>query len=126
MTSKRARLVAYAVVASSGPNAGDANSNGFNIRPSPSDVELHLYSEKARRRDFFSTETGWTGLGPESLEVGDIVVVPFGASRPFILRSCADEDGCFFLIGDAVVPGIMSGQYMNEQRNSPAQDYYLR
>ncbi|KAJ8611817.1 hypothetical protein MRB53_037730 [Persea americana] len=50
------------------------------------DIEIHPYARKARHRDFFRTENGFLGLGPASLEVGDLVVVPFGCAYPLILR----------------------------------------
>lgn len=67
------------------------------------------------KRDFFSTINGFIGLGRSNLEVGDEIIVPFGASRPFIVRSRGDHH---VLIGDAVVPGIMSGQLMNMYNES--------
>nr|POE68823.1 heterokaryon incompatibility protein 6, or allele [Quercus suber] len=70
----------------------------------------YLVSRNAQERDFFSTSSGFIGLGRSNMKVGDEIVVPFGASRPFIVRPCG---GHYVLIGDAVVPGIMSGQLMN-------------
>lgn len=56
---------------------------------------------------FFSTDNGFVGLGPLDLQEGDQIVVPVGASKPFVLRSHGDHS---ILVGDAVVPGIMSGR----------------
>jgi len=86
--------------------------------------QMYQVPAKTYKKDLFATSSGFIGLGPESLDVGDIVVVPFGASRPFILRECEGQN---LLVGDAVVPGIMSGQLMNLYREGtiPAQDYYL-
>jgi len=49
-------------------------------------------------------------MAPATLQVGDEVIVPFGASRPFVVRSHGDHH---MLTGDAVVPGIMSGQLVD-------------
>jgi hypothetical protein len=78
-----------------------------------------------RERDFFITEDGFIGMGPATLEVGDEIIVPFGASRPFILRKHGDH---YALIGDAVVPGIMNGQLMNlhGEGGVQAQEYLLK
>ena len=76
-------------------------------------------------RVIFSTDSGFTGLGPPRLEVGDEVVVPFGSSRPWVLRSHGDHH---VFIGEAVVPGIMSGrlQGLHEEGEIEAVDYVLR
>ncbi|KAK4539398.1 hypothetical protein LTR36_010961 [Oleoguttula mirabilis] len=86
--------------------------------------EMYQVSAKTYKKDFFSTANGFIGLGPESLEVGDVVIVPFGASRPLVLR---DHGGHHVLVGDAVVPGIMSGQLVNlfQEGTVEARDFLL-
>lgn len=76
-------------------------------------------------RVLFSTEGGFTGLGPAQVEPGDEVVVPFGSSRPWVLRNHGDHH---VFVGDAVVPGIMSGRLQNlyEDGLVDAEDYTLR
>ncbi|TKA72089.1 hypothetical protein B0A55_08673 [Friedmanniomyces simplex] len=87
--------------------------------------EMYHVPAKLRRRDFFATADGFIGMAPATLEVGDEVIVPFGASRPFVVRSHGDH---YVLIGDAVVPGIMSGQLMNlcKEGTVEAKDYLLK
>ena len=58
-------------------------------------------------RVLFSTKDGFTGLGPEGLEPGDVVVVPFGSSRLWVL---GNHGGHYIFVGEAVIPGIMSGR----------------
>ncbi|KAK4541203.1 hypothetical protein LTR36_008277 [Oleoguttula mirabilis] len=70
-------------------------------------------------RVYFSTESGYAGLGPGSLDIGDSIIVPFGASRPLVVRGHGDH---FVLVGDAVVPGIMSGQLVDLHRDGTLQD----
>jgi hypothetical protein len=84
-------------------------------------------SVKNRKRDFFATASGFIGMGPEGLQAGDEVVVPFGSSRPFILRKSKLGSHCV-LVGDAVVPGIMSGQLLNLHKDGKveAKDYFLK
>ncbi|KAK1084062.1 hypothetical protein LTR48_005795 [Friedmanniomyces endolithicus] len=72
--------------------------------------EMYQVPAKLRQRDFFATADDFIGMAPATLEVGDEVIVPFGASRPFVIRSHGDHH---VLIGDAIVPGIMSGQMVN-------------
>jgi len=90
-----------------------------------SQYETYYISSKLRRRDFFCTVDGFIGMGPSTMEVGDELVVPFGASRPLVLRRHGHHH---VLVGDAVVPGIMSGQLMNlfHEGNLTAENYYLK
>lgn len=84
-------------------------------------------TSKSYKRDFFSTDLGFVGTGPETLRVGDEIVVPFGASRPFVVRSHAGGTH-YEVVGDAVVPGIMSGQLMNLCKGGvmEARDYLFK
>jgi hypothetical protein len=82
------------------------------------DIEIHHYNAKSRERDFFKTKAGFLGLGPACLEVGDIIVVPLSASRPFILREDPRQSGFHTLVGEAVVPSIMSGKWATLEKDS--------
>ena len=82
------------------------------------DIEIHHYNAKSRERDFFKTKAGFLGLGPACLEVGDIIVVPLSASRPFILREDPQQSGFHTLVGEAVVPSIMSGKWATLEKDS--------
>ncbi|KAK4552903.1 hypothetical protein LTR86_010035 [Recurvomyces mirabilis] len=88
--------------------------------------EMYHVPSKLRRRDFFITDNGFMGMGPATLEPGDEIIVPFGASRPFIVRKHGEDH--YVLIGDAVVPGIMPGQLVNlyKEGSVEACDYLLR
>jgi hypothetical protein len=74
---------------------------------------------------FFKTEDQHLGVGPEDLRIGDEVVVPFGSSRPWVLRSHGDHH---VLVGEAFVPGIMTGQLEELWRKGDLKptDYVLR
>lgn len=110
------------------------------------DIELHEYTDKSRRKNFFRTsksavcgtcpvpacadylsiEAGFVGLGPANMQKDDVIVVPLGASRPFILRECTDDPGeTFTLVGEAVLPGIMHGPWV-ATRGHTARFYNLR
>ena len=64
-------------------------------------------SASGYERVFFKTAGQHLGVGPGDMREGDEVVVPFGSSRPWVLRSHGDH---YILVGDAFVPGIMTGQ----------------
>ena len=76
-------------------------------------------------RVFFKTDDQHLGVGPGDLRIGDEVVVPFGSSRPWVLRSHGDHH---VLVGDAFVPGIMTGQLEELRRRGDLEytDYVLR
>jgi hypothetical protein len=85
-----------------------------------------IYSpDSGYERVLFKTEDQYLGVGPGDLQIGDEVVVPFGSSRPWVLRSHGDHH---ILVGDAFVPGIMTGQLEELWRRGDLEytDYVLR
>jgi hypothetical protein len=69
------------------------------------------FYEKAGRvlgnRTFFTTENGFSGVGPYDTQPGDVVVVLYGSRRCTVLR----PDGDFYrIVGDAYVYGAMRGE----------------
>jgi hypothetical protein len=90
------------------------------------DPEYHFYNAKNRERDFFITEGGFLGLGPAKLEENDLVIVPIGSSLPWIVREHRSGDIVYYtLIGEAVVPSIMSGALLLQQ-GAEEEDIQLR
>jgi hypothetical protein len=77
------------------------------------------------RRRFFVTSDGQLGLGPLAMEEGDVVVVLFGGTVPFVLRPCGD--GHFRLMGECYVHAIMEGQAVEKWKESgkAATDFHL-
>ena len=77
--------------------------------------EAHEFLESASRvqhkRAVFVTHSGFVGVGPKALQKGDIIVVPLGASVPFVLRK-AERKGRYTLVVDCFVHGIMYGEVM--------------
>lgn len=61
-------------------------------------------------RSFFRMEKGWYGLGPNTLDVGDLVVLLYGGDIPYVLRP--REEGGYVLVGEAYVHGVMLGEEM--------------
>jgi hypothetical protein len=56
----------------------------------------------------FVTSSGHLGLGPEYMELNDVVVVLFGGNLPFLLRPLTN--GQWNLVGQCYVHGIMKGE----------------
>ncbi|OAL44096.1 hypothetical protein IQ07DRAFT_252994 [Pyrenochaeta sp. DS3sAY3a] len=78
------------------------------------------------QRRVFVTKTGMLGAGPAAVREGDIVVVIFGGSFPFLLRPTADEQH-YRLVGECYVHDIMDGQAVKKWQDSgePATDFHL-
>ncbi|KAH8593018.1 heterokaryon incompatibility protein-domain-containing protein [Bisporella sp. PMI_857] len=62
-------------------------------------------------RSFFKTKQGYIGMGPELLQVEDIIAVFAGVGVPFVL--CPGNDH-YLLVGEAYVYGIMEGQLFKD------------
>ena len=54
------------------------------------------------------------GMGSGFMEVGDLVVVPFGCSTPILLRKQGTEEGEYRFVGDIYVHGYMTGRAVEE------------
>jgi hypothetical protein len=55
-------------------------------------------------------ESRFLGLGPQSLEIGDLVCVLAGGRVPYLIRPVNDEDNEAQFVGEAYVHGIMHGE----------------
>ncbi|KAG6002440.1 hypothetical protein E4U21_003082 [Claviceps maximensis] len=58
------------------------------------------------------------GLMPLLTRSGDIVVVFHGCDVPYVLRPAQEEQGCYRLVGEAYVHGIMNGEAMQDSGNN--------
>lgn len=59
-------------------------------------------------------EDGHVGLRPSEAEAGDVLVLIWGVSTPYILRSRTDTAGGWYcLIGEAFMYGMMDGEMMD-------------
>ena len=61
-------------------------------------------------RSYFTMQGGYMGLGPNTLEENDLVVLLYGGDIPYILRP--REEGGYVLVGEAYVHGVMLGEIM--------------
>jgi len=68
---------------------------------------MAMMREMQGKRPFMSIK-GYVGIGPASIQPGDIICVLLGARVPYILRSV--ESGGFTLVGEAYCDGIMDGE----------------
>jgi hypothetical protein len=77
---------------------------------------LQVYHSANMRRLLISDNDRWLGLAPMDAQVGDRIVLLGGGKVPYILRpKDGTETGCYELIGDAYVHGIMDGEAWNPE-----------
>jgi hypothetical protein len=63
------------------------------------------------RKLLVSMDHKWFGLVPDGTEIGDIICILCGCSVPVILREgSGDDTGCWRLVGECYVHGIMDGE----------------
>lgn len=62
-------------------------------------------------RAFFTTESGFVGIGMPETRKGDLVTIWFGAPVPFVVRP---REEIYSLVGVAYVAGIMDGGMVDE------------
>ncbi|PHH84784.1 hypothetical protein CDD83_1400 [Cordyceps sp. RAO-2017] len=79
----------------------------------PTDCSGYLtsFSIMGNRYSLCVTEHRLMGLLPLLTQVGDIVVVFLGCNAPFVIRP-AEREGCYRLVGECYVHGIMNGECM--------------
>ena len=112
-----------------------------NIPPDILPFVLRHTSEYGRRR-LFATQRGYLGLGPASLEAGDIVCLVPNFNPPVILRPAEGMARIlppflrtflnvvfglprFKFVGQAYVHGIMHGEAAKEFRDRDVMEYIL-
>ncbi|KIK92191.1 hypothetical protein PAXRUDRAFT_13361 [Paxillus rubicundulus Ve08.2h10] len=82
---------------------------------SGADHRLHR-SLLSNGRKLIFTDRGYMGLGPGARQLGDRVVVLFGADVSMVVRR--REDGQFAVIGESYLYGIMAGHVVRTWRGS--------
>ncbi|KAJ4318481.1 hypothetical protein N0V84_006806 [Fusarium piperis] len=76
-------------------------------------------------RRFFITSGGFMGIGPEAMKEGDVVVVLFGLTLPFLLRRTQENVDKFLVVGPCYVHGIMEGELVTALEGQPPQVFTL-
>lgn len=67
-----------------------------------------MFGVRAHQRRCFQLDSGYLGIGPGVLQIGDRLVVCRGAEHPYLLRPTAE--GCYRFVGPGYVSGLMAGQ----------------
>ncbi|KAF4823939.1 Heterokaryon incompatibility protein 6, OR allele [Colletotrichum siamense] len=78
---------------------------------------VNLAFETLWDRRPFTTNTGYLGLGCQSLRLGDSLWIVAGCPSPLVLRRIAGQDSdsvCYRLLGEAYLHGIMHGEAVSE------------
>ncbi|KAH7395426.1 heterokaryon incompatibility protein-domain-containing protein [Cadophora sp. MPI-SDFR-AT-0126] len=91
---------------------GDAGLVDEDIKKAGEGGDAFVWNECALfvcgSRSFFRTEKGYYGLGPSEVQQGDVIVVLFGGTTPYVLRP-NNEEG-FTFVGECYVYGLMNGE----------------
>ena len=65
------------------------------------------------------TKKGYVGIVPGASRVGAIITVIHGSAIPLILEASEDSKGCYQLIGEGYIHGIMHGNRDHFENSSP-------
>jgi hypothetical protein len=84
------------------------NEGPFAHNPDSLQAEQFAFGPCNLRRIFW-TENGSLGLGPQCMDIGDIVVVLYGGNTPYILRPKGDK---YLFMGQAYIDNIMHGELL--------------
>ncbi|KAK4889420.1 hypothetical protein LTR27_011764 [Elasticomyces elasticus] len=77
---------------------------------------LEVVSDMLLHRVLFRTETGYVGVANPGVQVGDIAIVAFGASVPFLLRQALDRSydlKRYRLVDGCIIHGVMNGELLS-------------
>ncbi|KAI1350605.1 hypothetical protein F5Y01DRAFT_285781 [Xylaria sp. FL0043] len=80
-------------------------------------------------RRFFTTQNGFFGIGPASIEENDIVAVVMGVSVPIVLREVEDLNSDlknYIVVGECYVHGIMDGELVKARQDAGREAEMLR
>ncbi|KAI0808826.1 hypothetical protein GGR55DRAFT_696525 [Xylaria sp. FL0064] len=72
-------------------------------------------------RRFFTTQNGFFGIGPASIEEKDIVAVVMGVPVPIVLRAVEDLNSDlkkYIVVGECYVHGIMDGELVKARQDA--------
>ncbi|RYP03650.1 hypothetical protein DL765_010435 [Monosporascus sp. GIB2] len=80
-------------------------------------AQTNSYTSTMRYRDGarpICSAKGYVGLWPYLAELGDVIVFLDGATAPFLLRPAGDAAGCYHLVGETYIYGVMDGEVMDK------------
>lgn len=87
---------------------------------------LNALQRVSINRRFFETSQHYLGIGPQSMQSGDLVCVILGARTPVVLRPLIEVDGAYELLGDCYVHGIMFGEAMDVVKKNTLKIFELK
>ena len=73
--------------------------------------QLTMQSTTYRR--LLRSSQGHIGLGPQSMQVGDVVLIVSGSQMPLVVRK-ADLEGMYHLVGEAYIHGVQHGESIDQ------------
>jgi hypothetical protein len=88
----------------------------FNRQIDASGFYVRFVDTMSKSRSVFETSDGYIGLGPDTIQTGDCVVILPGVGVPYLARPVGS--GLYTLLGEVYVPGIMYGELFEEQKVS--------
>ncbi|KAI1211256.1 heterokaryon incompatibility protein-domain-containing protein [Annulohypoxylon truncatum] len=74
------------------------------------------FTRACLHRRFFVTAGSLMGIGPETMERSDIIVILFGGKVPYVVRELGE--GKYSFIGECYVPGLMTGEAVEQWKKS--------
>ncbi|KAI1102044.1 heterokaryon incompatibility protein-domain-containing protein [Jackrogersella minutella] len=74
------------------------------------------FTRACSHRRFFITTGNLMGIGPETMEQNDIIVILFGGKVPYVVRELGEAKYSF--IGECYVPGLMAGEAVEQWKKS--------
>ncbi|KAI0888041.1 heterokaryon incompatibility protein-domain-containing protein [Annulohypoxylon maeteangense] len=74
------------------------------------------FTRACLHRRFFVTAGNLMGIGPETMERNDIIVILFGGKVPYVVRELGE--GKYSFIGECYVPGLMTGEAVEQWKKS--------
>ncbi len=87
---------------------------------------LKFVLERHVRRKCFVSDAGHVGLGPVEMQLGDAVVVPLGATAPFILRPGAADTEPWTYVGEAYCHRFMDGEALADGNGLEVRQFEIR
>lgn len=79
------------------------------------------FSNACHRRRLFRTAGGRLGLGPQTMQPGDVAVILYGGNTPYILRYHEDAND-YESIGECYIDGVMFGEAVEKHREEGRED----
>ena len=82
--------------------------------------------QNLRHHCLFTTKSGHIGLGPQTMQSGDIVAILYGCSTPVVLRRLEAEEDEYNFVGACYVYGIMHGEAVDAHLAAGEEDVVFK